>query len=478
MQGKVLGHYHVEGELGSGGMGVVYQATDTRLHRSVAIKMLHDSFVRDGERVARFEREARVLASLNHANIAAIHGLEEVDGTRFLVMEFVPGKTLAELIGEKSLKLKKVLDFGLAKAVEQAPAAGTEAVTITTDATQTGMVMGTVAYMSPEQACGKPLDRRTDVWAFGCVLYEAVSGTRTFRGGTTTEVLAGILEREPDWNTLPAALPPNINGLMRRCLRKDLHSRLRDIGDARLEIEDALAGTTTGAVAVAQPKAARPWVLAVAVAGLLVATGAAGWIAYRAGSGKAPPARVTRFSIDVPENRSLIPSFNPQVALSRDTKSLLFGAIYNVPPPVNVLFRRRLDDLQSTVLLRGSGTPVFSPDDQWLILLDPGRGGVVRYPLGGGAPVPFITQMKGYSRGDWGADGYYYWTDAQPEGIVRKAISDGKTEQVVRLNDERQERVLKHAQLLPGGKALVFTVGYAGIDSFDDARIDAFDLRS
>ena len=518
MLGRMLGHCQVACELGSGGMGVVYQATDTRLGRSVALKMLHDSFVRDRERMARFEREARVLASLNHANIATIHGLEEVEGTRFLVMEYVPGKTLAEIISAKTTKLKealeicrqvaealeaahekgivhrdlkpanikvtpegkvKVLDFGLAKALETAPAAaGTDAVTVTADATRDGFVMGTVAYMSPEQACGKPLDRRTDIWAFGCVLYEALSGKRAFRGDTTTEVLAGILEREPDWSALPASLPANVNCLLRRCLQKDLHSRLHDIGDARLEIEEALAGAGTGAVPAIRPKVARTRMLAAALAGLLVGSVVAGWVIYRLGLGKTAPARVTRFAIDVPDGRSIIPSFNPQVVFSRDSRSLLFVAISNVPRTPNITYRRRLEDLETNLLIKGLGTPVFSPDNPWLILLDQAAGRLVKYPLGGGAPVPLVTEFKGYSRGDWGPDGYYYWTNAHPEGIVRTPVAGGENEQVVSLNEERQERTLNHAQLLPGGKALIFTVGYAGIGSFDDARIDAFDLRS
>ncbi|MBI3279059.1 MAG: serine/threonine protein kinase [Acidobacteria bacterium] len=316
MIGRNLGHYKVQREIGAGGMGVVYEATDSRLRRSVAIKMLRESLVRNTEHMARFEREARVLASLNHANIATIHGLEEADGSRFLVMEYVPGKTLAERISARDLKQKevlaicrdvaealeaahergiihrdlkpsnikitpdskvKVLDFGLAKAVESAdpqPAA-TEVETLTSDATQAGLVVGTVAYMSPEQACGKLVDRRTDIWAFGCVLYEALCGKRTFQGGTTTELLAGILEREPDWNALPATVPENVRLLLRRCLQKDIHARLHDIGDARLEIEDALAGRGTAKPAL-QPRLARRRMLAGALAGLLLGAAAAG----------------------------------------------------------------------------------------------------------------------------------------------------------------------------------------------------------
>src|SRR5574340_170109 len=319
MRGKTLGCYRVGDELGSGGMGIVYQATDTRLGRSVAIKMLHESFVRDAERLARFEREARVLASLNHTNIAAIHGLEEVDGTRFLVMEYVPGNTLAELIAAKGLKLKdaldvcrqvaealeaahdkgiihrdlkpanikvtpegkvKVLDFGLAKAAESVAPAGTETLTVTTGATQPGIVMGTVAYMSPEQASGKCVDRRTDIWAFGCVLYEAITGRQTFAGASITEILVGILDREPDWDAIPAPVPENVKRLTKRCLVKDPRSRLHDIGDARLELEDTLAGRLSGAMPAATPgRRASTRVWATVATGLLLAAAAGGlWV--------------------------------------------------------------------------------------------------------------------------------------------------------------------------------------------------------
>jgi eukaryotic-like serine/threonine-protein kinase len=515
LSGKKLGCYEVIVRLGAGGMGVVYLAQDTKLKRQVALKTLRPEFLQDPERLARFEREARILASLNHPHIAGIHGLEEYDGTRFLVLELVHGPTLAERLAEGSIPIRealgiarqvaealeeahgrgvlhrdlkpanvkitpegqvKVLDFGLAKAVAGEQEGPDLSRTETLEATEKGMILGTPAYMSPEQARGKPLDRRTDIWAFGCVLYEALSGKRTFHGDTTAEVLAGILEKEPDWSALPATLPVNVNSLLRRCLQKDVHSRLHDIGDARLEIEDALAGGGTGAVPAIQPKVVRTRMLAAALAGLLVGTVVSGWLAYRFGLGKAPIPRVTRFAIDVPDGRSIIPSFNPQVMFSRDARSLLFAAVSNVPRTPIITYQRRLEDQETSILVKGLGTPVFSPDNQWLMLLDHAR--VVKYPLGGGAPVPLVNDYKGYSRGDWGPDGFYYWTNAYSEGIVRTPVAGGENEPVVRLNEERQERVLKHAQLLPGGKALIFTVGYGGIESYDDARIDAFDLRS
>ena len=266
-------------------MGEVWCATDTNLGRQVAIKMLPDAFAHDPDRLARFEREAKTLASLNHPNIAIIHGLEKADGIRALVMELVEGPTLADRIGQgpipvdealpiakqiaealeaaheqgiihrdlkpANIKVRtdgtvKVLDFGLAKAMEPAGVMSpsvSQAATITTPAmTQTGMILGTATYMSPEQARGKPVDKRTDIWAFGCVLYEMLTGSAVFTRSTTSDTVAAILGSEPEWERLPAGTPPTIRRLLQRCLEKDTKRRLRDIGDAGIEIDDALVG--------------------------------------------------------------------------------------------------------------------------------------------------------------------------------------------------------------------------------------------
>jgi len=279
--GTRLGHYEILGPLGGGGMGEVYRARDTTLDRDVAIKVLPEDFATDQERLARFEREAKLLAQLNHPNIAAIYGLERAEDARFLVLELVEGKTLADQLNagplavEEALKVGqqiaealeaahekgivhrdlkpanvmltpdgkvKVLDFGLAKAMEGGGAseAPTDSPTITAGYTRAGTIMGTAAYMSPEQAKGNVVDKRADVWALGCVLYESLVGVRPFQGNSVTETLAAVLEHEPDWERLPAATPPNIRILLERCLRKEADRRLRDIGDARIEIEEAL----------------------------------------------------------------------------------------------------------------------------------------------------------------------------------------------------------------------------------------------
>ena len=290
LKGQQLGSYKNVSLLGAGGMGEVYLAHDTKLGRDVAIKILPAAFVHDAERLARFQREARMLAALNHPNIATIHGLEHCDGVHYLVMELVPGETLGERVSSGALKnaealkvaaqiaealeaahekgvihrdLKpanvkvtvegrvKVLDFGLAKAF--AGDGGLDlsnAPTLTAVATEEGRILGTAAYMSPEQARGKPVDKRTDIWAFGCVLYELLTRKEAFRGETVSDTIAAVLEREPDWHVLPSATPAKIRDLLRRCLQKDLQRRLRDIGDARIEIEETLAAPT-----IAEPSA-------------------------------------------------------------------------------------------------------------------------------------------------------------------------------------------------------------------------------
>ncbi len=280
MIGRTLSHYKVLEKIGEGGMGEVYLAKDTKLDREVAVKVLPATFSENKERLARFEREARLLASLNHPNIAAIFGLEESEGVHFLALEYVPGETLAERIKRgpipvddalplfkqiaegleaahekgvihrdlKPANIKitpeakvKVLDFGLAKAMagEELAADASQSPTLTKD-TALGAILGTAAYMSPEQARGKPVDKRTDIWAFGCCFYESLTGQKAFSGDTVTDTLAAIVKNEPDWKALPGGTSLRIRKLIRRCLRKDKSVRLHDVADARIEIGEAI----------------------------------------------------------------------------------------------------------------------------------------------------------------------------------------------------------------------------------------------
>lgn len=286
MIGKTLGHYEIENRLGAGGMGEVFQARDTKLGRRVAVKVLPDVFAQDEDRIARFQREAKVLASLNHANIAALHGLEEFESRHFLVMELIEGETLAERIArgpipvEEALKIAhqiaealefaherniihrdlkpsnvkltadgkvKVLDFGLAKALAPAGAPSNimSSPTISVAATMAGVILGTAPYMSPEQAKGFDADQRSDIFSFGAVLYEMLAGRQSFQGDTITDVIASVLARQPDLNVLPASLNPRIEDLLRRCLEKDPKRRRQAIGDVRVEIESIMADPHT-----------------------------------------------------------------------------------------------------------------------------------------------------------------------------------------------------------------------------------------
>ena len=298
MISQTIGHYRITEQIGEGGMGVVYRARDTKLNRDVALKVLPDLFAEDPDRLARFQREAQVLASLNHPNIAQIHGLEEANGVRALVLELVEGPTLADRIAQGAIsvdealpiaqqiaraleaaheagvihrdlkpanvKVKddgtvKVLDFGLAKALDPTPEGDPSASpTLTAAATKMGVIMGTAAYMSPEQARGKPVDKRADIWAFGVLLYEMLTGRRPFHGELVSDIMAKIIEGTPDLDTLPANVPAKINELLRRCLQKDPKRRLRDIGEALIQMEEVVAAPAAKpAVAQASTSARR-----------------------------------------------------------------------------------------------------------------------------------------------------------------------------------------------------------------------------
>jgi len=330
--GDRLAQYRLVRKIGEGGMGVVFEAQDSRLGRSVAVKVLPEALARSPERLARFEREAKVLASLNDPGIAAIYGLEEAAGTRFLVLELVPGETLAarlardpipatEALGlcrqvaaalegahergvvHRDLKPAnvavtpdgqvKLLDFGLAKAFEAESAAPdrSQSPTVTSAGTATNVILGTAAYMSPEQARGRPVDRRSDIWSFGCLLYEVLTGRQAFAGETVTDCLARILEREPDWTALPATAPRWVVDLMQRCLRKDSKARLRDIGDARIAIDEGLAGSGLAGAGVAGSGAAARRRTALLGTGVAIGRLGPGTGAGRAGAGGGAGAR-------------------------------------------------------------------------------------------------------------------------------------------------------------------------------------------
>jgi serine/threonine protein kinase len=406
MIGKTLGNFTLETQIGAGGMGEVYQATDTKLGREVAIKVLPQEFAQDTDRVARFQREAKLLASLNHPNIAAIYGLEESSGTHFLVMELIEGDTLADRLKrgtipvEESLKLAlqiaealeaahekgvihrdlkpanikvtpdgkvKVLDFGLAKAFadEQADLNLSNSPTLTYAATQQGVILGTAAYMSPEQARGKTVDKRADIWAFGVVLFEMLTGRSLFAGGDVSQTLARVLERQPDYSALNPNLHPRICFLLERCLEKEAKDRYGSISDARVDIQKTLAdpiGVLVPPVTMAEPQTKLltilPWiaalVLTVIILGLVI------WIL------NTPPApeslQVNRFYYELPEDQQFSNLIQPALAVSPSSRQFVFSTSKG-------LYLRSMEDLEAR-LIPGSEDepqqPFFSPDGQWV----------------------------------------------------------------------------------------------------------------
>ena len=367
--GTRLAHYEIVEPIGKGGMGEVYRARDTKLDRDVAIKVLPEEFAKDKERLARFEREAKLLASLNHPNIASIYGLEESDGLKALVLELVEGPTLAERIADgpisveetlaiakqvvealeagheagvihrdlkpANVKVKedgtiKVLDYGLAKALEGEASSGTDSQlsqspTLTRHGTQVGVILGTAAYMSPEQAKGKRVDRRTDIWAFGAVVFEMLSGKRAFAGEDVSDTLAAVLRAEPDLDVLPAETPESLLLVLRLCLSKDVTERFQSIGDVRLALKGAFETTTIQQGAVSLPVGWRPSMGTATAAALMlgVITGVAVWsVVHR----EPTPRPVIRFSLPLPPDETLTAAGRQAVALSSDGTRLVYSA--------------------------------------------------------------------------------------------------------------------------------------------------------
>jgi len=514
--GRRLGPYEVVGALGAGGMGEVYRAHDSRLGRDVAIKVLPQRFATDPVHLSRFEREARLLAALNHPHIAAIYGVEEVDGVRALVLELVEGQTLAERgrrripiadaleIGRQiadaleaahergiihrdlkpaNVKIApdgavKVLDLGLAKAVAaEFPEAESEE-TKKKPTTHEGAILGTVSYMSPEQTRGLPVDKRTDIWAFGCVLYEMLTGELAFAGRTTSDRIAAILDQEPRWDRLPDSTPLGVRCLLRRCLEKEPKRRLRDIGEARIELENALAGA--GSEDAVRPRAGlmtRRAALA-AVGGAVAGAAGIGTIAMSRWRG-ALPRRLTRFAIAMPEGEFHRISFNDRVAISPDGSSIAFntnrqGAAVDAPS----LYTRALRDLGSKRLEEApsSASAFFSPDGRSLgfFMLKPSAT-LRRIALSGG-PSSTLWPTGPYAGATWADDDTIYFAAYTPGGLLSIPAAGGKPRQFATTDTKRGERVLKYPCALPGGKALLVTVATEDSESFDDAQILAISI--
>jgi serine/threonine-protein kinase len=492
--GTRLGSYEVVGQIGRGGMGEVYRARDTRLGRDVAIKVLPESFARRPERIARFEREAKTLAALNHPNVAAIHGLEESQGTTALILELVEGPTLADRIGARPLSIAealsiarqiadaleaahdkgiihrdlkpanikvrpdgtvKVLDFGLAKAFDAAPVVdASESPTLTSPAaTMAGVVMGTAAYMSPEQAEGLEVDQRSDIWSFGVVLYEMLTGARLFGGESVQRVMAKVLERDVDLGAVPPATPASIRRLLRRCLERDPKRRLHHIADARVEIDEALSG---GPEVVASVVASRPayltWGLAVIS---LVLAAVAGFSLWR--SMRTEPLQVARFEI----TRGALPEFGSpysDVAVSPDGASVV-DSVGELPADAR-LFLRRSNQIEAT-LLRGSErgrSPFFSPDGQRVGFIDDVESALKQVSVLGGPPTTIASIGRPIGGASWGPDDTIVFGGGATEALWQVSARGGEPRRLTTVASGGNPLGHNFPEILPNGKAVLFTM--------------------
>jgi hypothetical protein len=514
MIGTTLGHYRIVDKIGEGGMGVVYRAHDERLDRDVAIKVLPEAVAQDADRLARFEREAKLLASLSHQNVATLHGLEEHDGQRFLVMELAEGETLAEqvkkgpILVEDALEIArqiaegleaahecgiihrdlkpanvmvspegkvKVLDFGLAKAwqSEGSDVDITHSPTLTGQMTAAGVLLGTAAYMSPEQARGKTADKRADIWAFGVVLFEMLTGTRLFDGETTSDVLAAVLRAEPDWDALPAATPWRVRDVLRRCLERDASRRLRDIGDARLEMMEASLEPAPGAAERRLPRRDLiAWAIAAIAIGAAVTLGILGW------SGRAGRVEPTVTHVLPPDDS--VKCFLDGFAVSPDGRRIAFASLSSRGE--RLIWVRSLDRADPVPLAGtdGASDPFWSPDGREIAFY---AGGKLRRIAAQGGPVQTICRAALSAQGgSWGSAGFILFSDALG-GVSRVAV--GGEPEPVPLDGGRLPFFLPDGRQFLYRRNLLGSRWAAFLGSLDDPTIrreiqgipDAFDVE-
>ena len=488
-------------------MGEVYRAKDTNLKRQVAIKVLPQAVGADPERLARFQREAEVLAALNHPNIAHIHGLEKSDGALALVMELVEGPTLADRIANGPIPLAealpiatqiaealeaaheqgiihrdlkpanikvrsdgtvKVLDFGLAKALDPAGASSADAMSSPTiHATQAGIILGTAAYMSPEQARGALVDRRADIWAFGVVCFEMLTGKPLFAGETISETLAAVLRDDIDWTVLPAATPERIGRLLKRCLHRDVKQRLQAIGEARIVLDsrDDWTGPSPSSVLSPLPSLRSRLILWGCASALVAGVAAAsGWLLGRANT---PSPVVTRLSIPLPV--PLVPHYEyANVALSKDGGTLAYVGIKD---GTSSLYVRSLDQLEVRRLAgtEGAAGPVFSPDGAWIAFIADGK--MKKVPVLGGSPTVVNEGNPDTISMDWTPDGTIFFTRGFTLGMSRVPASGGAAQSVMVPDPGKGESSYLWPRLLPGGTDMLFVINPDNIASFDEGRI-------
>jgi serine/threonine protein kinase len=489
-----LGNFECSALIGRGGMGEVYRAKDQKLGRDVAIKVLPEEFAKDADRVARFQREAKLLASLNHPNIAAIHGLEESEGTHFLVLELIEGDTLADRLKhgaiavEESLKLAlqiaealeaaheknvihrdlkpanikvtpdgkvKVLDFGLAKAFagDQSDVTLSYSPTLSELATQQGVILGTAAYMSPEQAKGKTVDNRADIWAFGVVLFEMLTGRQLFKGETVSETLASVLKSEPEWNRLPPNLHPRIRLLLERCLEKEAKNRYGSISDARVDIQKVLedpAGVfvqpITGVEARNKLRTMLAWIAAAVVLTAIIA-GLAVW--HLKPTLKPEPPHVARFEHYPAEDEQIINNSVPILAVSPDGRQFVYRTNKG-------LCLRSMDELDVRLISSAAEDPLnpfFSPDGQWVGYSSSVNNKLKKVAISGAKPIALCDAgtLLGSS---WDLNGTIVYSEVG-KGIMRVSAGGGTPETLI----GQEKEIFYHPRLLPGGKSMLFTLG-------------------
>jgi hypothetical protein len=529
--GTRLGSYEILAAIGAGGMGEVYRAKDVRVDRTVALKVLPEEFFEDGERRQRFEREAKLLASLNHPGIAVLFSFEEISGRHVLSMELIEGEDLAQRIVsgplplEESLSLAKqiaealeaahekgivhrdlkpanvkvtpdgrvkLLDFGLAKMFEADRGPGsapsvTKSPTLTARATAAGMILGTAAYMSPEQARGKPVDKRTDVWAFGCVLYEMLAGKRAFEGETVTDVLAAVLTREPDWSALRAPISSKVRELLRRCLQRDQKQRLRDIGDARIVLEEELAATGSSAAQLPiEEKTAAP---SSAVASAERTSRERGsrrflYLSWAIAAAFAAAAAAFALRVRAPQHQTVVQG---QILLSSEDLMDGGGAAVVVSPDGGLfayvtrgtrgrLYLRRLDRLVPVEVPESDGalSPFFSPDGKWIGFF--ARGKLRKAPVSGGAPSTICDAAL--PRGAaWVSDDAIVFAPQTTGGLSLVSAYGGEPRVLTKAEVPARERSHRWPAALPGGKAVLFSTQLSGSD-YDEGIVEAVELAT